>query len=151
MSLPRQAAADEGVTISRARPCERLGSSQRSTSCLPGRRSRRCRHRVAVSIKVIIEENLSSAYLTVAPLLNVNQTIVQRIFQVKNWQVKKHRLGIRPRTEALSPVARQLKRWNRHRSRCRPRHRRLDRLYKCRRPHPVPGLTTPAETFAVAA
>ena len=40
-------------------------------------------------------------------MLNFNKNTVQRIFQLKSWQVKKRPLGFRPRIEALPSVARQ--------------------------------------------
>ena len=40
-------------------------------------------------IKEMIEENPSFGYRTVAGLLGMNKNTVQRIFQLKGWQVKK--------------------------------------------------------------
>ena len=42
---------------------------------------------------------------TVAFLLGFNKNTVQRIFQLKNWQVRKRPIGMRPRIQALPSVA----------------------------------------------
>ena len=53
----------------------------------------------------MIEENPSFGYRTVAALLGFNKHTVQRIFQLKGWQVKKRPVGFRPRIEVLPSVA----------------------------------------------
>ena len=53
-------------------------------------------------IKQLIEENPSYGYRTVAALLRFNKNTVQRIFQLKGWQVRKRAVGFRPRVE-VSP------------------------------------------------
>jgi transposase InsO family protein len=44
-------------------------------------------------------------YRTVAWLLGFNKNTVQRIFQLKGWQVRKRAVGMRPRIEAVPSVA----------------------------------------------
>jgi putative transposase len=56
-------------------------------------------------IKALIEQDPSYGYRTVAGLLNMNKNTVQRIFQIRGWQVKKRLIGFRPRVEALPSVA----------------------------------------------
>ena len=56
-------------------------------------------------ILAMIEENPSFGYRTVAWLLGFNKNTVQRIFQLKGWQVRKRPIGSRPRIEALPSVA----------------------------------------------
>ena len=53
----------------------------------------------------MIEKNPSFGYRTVAFLLGFNKNTVQRIFQLKNWQVRKRHIGMRPRIQALPSVA----------------------------------------------
>ncbi|MGX9079429.1 hypothetical protein ACWTQY_26465, partial [Klebsiella pneumoniae] len=53
----------------------------------------------------MIEENPSFGYRTVAALLGFNKNTVQRIFQLKGWQVRKRPVGFRPRIQALPSVA----------------------------------------------
>lgn len=59
----------------------------------------------ADSIKALIEQQPSVGYRTVAGLLGMNKNTVQRIFQIKGWQVRKRSIGHRPRIEALPSVA----------------------------------------------
>jgi hypothetical protein len=47
----------------------------------------------------------SFGYRTVAHLLDFNKNAVQRIFQLKGWQVKKRPIGFRPRVQVLPSVA----------------------------------------------
>ena len=44
-------------------------------------------------------------YRTVAHLLGFNKNTVQRVFQLKGWQVRKRPVGFRPRIQALPSVA----------------------------------------------
>jgi putative transposase len=62
---------------------------------------------LAERIKALIEEEPSFGYRTVAGLLGMNKNTVQRIFQLKGWQVRKRAVGFRPRIEALPSVARR--------------------------------------------
>ena len=62
---------------------------------------------MAEPIKALIEEEPSFGYRTVAGLLGMNKNTVQRIFQLKGWQVRKRAVGFRPRIEALPSVARR--------------------------------------------
>jgi putative transposase len=62
---------------------------------------------LAEPIKALIEEEPSFGYRTVAGLLGMNKNTVQRIFQLKGWQVRKRAVGFRPRIEALPSVARR--------------------------------------------
>src|SRR5690606_7243771 len=55
---------------------------------------------LAEPIKTMIEESPSFGYRTVAALLGMNKNTVQRIFQLKGWQVKKRTIGFRPRIQA---------------------------------------------------
>ena len=47
----------------------------------------------------MIEAEPSLGYRKVAALLGMNKNKVQRIFQLKGWQVRKRALGHRPRIE----------------------------------------------------
>ncbi|MBL3587829.1 hypothetical protein JMM61_21220 [Rhodovulum sulfidophilum] len=61
--------------------------------------------RFADPIKKMIEEEPSFGYRTVAWLLGFNKNTVQRIFQIKGWQVRKRAVGMRPRIQAVPSVA----------------------------------------------
>jgi len=56
-------------------------------------------------IKALIEQEPSFGYRTLAHLLDFNKNTVQRICQLKGWQVKKRPVGFRPRIEAKPSVA----------------------------------------------
>lgn len=53
----------------------------------------------------MIEEEPSFGYRTVAYLLGFNKNTVQRIFQLKGWQVRKRPVGNRPLIQAVPSVA----------------------------------------------
>ena len=106
IDLARQAAADEGVTVSMTKLCQWFGIPRRSAYYRSQRSAPKVQPRFVEPIKAMIEENPSFGYRTVAHLLNFNKNTVQRIFQLKSWQVKKRPLGFRPRIEALPSVAR---------------------------------------------
>ena len=59
----------------------------------------------AEPIKAMIEENPSFGYRTVAHLRGFSKNTVQRIFQIRGWQVRKRAIGMRPRIQALPSVA----------------------------------------------
>jgi putative transposase len=56
-------------------------------------------------IKAMIDHDPSYGYRTVAGLLNFNKNTVQRIFQIRGWQVKQRLIGFRPRVQAIPSVA----------------------------------------------
>ena len=60
--------------------------------------------RFAEPIKAMINEEPSFGYRTVAALLGFNKNAVQRIFQLRGWQVKKRPIGFRPRVQGLPSV-----------------------------------------------
>lgn len=55
--------------------------------------------RFAEPIKAMIEDNPSFWCRTVAHLLGFNKNTVQRMFQLRGWQVRKRPVGFRPRIE----------------------------------------------------
>ena len=55
----------------------------------------------------MIDDLPYAGYRTVAWLLGENKNTVQRVFQLKHWQVRKQSSGARPRVQALSSVAKQ--------------------------------------------
>ncbi|MER5173685.1 IS3 family transposase [Thioclava kandeliae] len=61
--------------------------------------------RFADPIKAMIEQEPSFGYRTVAWLLGFNKNTVQRVFQLKGWQVRKRAIGMRPRIQAFPSVA----------------------------------------------
>ena len=71
----------------------------------PVKAAPKLQERFVVPIKRMIEEEPSFGYWTVAKLLGFNKNTVQRVFQLKGWQVRKRPIGHRPRIEALPSVA----------------------------------------------
>ena len=67
----------------------------------PARRAPKLQERFVAPIKVLIGEHPSFGYRTVAHLLRMNKNTVQRVFQLKGWQVRKRTVGFRPRIQAL--------------------------------------------------
>ena len=59
----------------------------------------------AVPIKAMAKQEPSFGHRTVAGLLGVNKTTVQRIFLLKDWQVRKRAVGMRPRIQIVPSVA----------------------------------------------
>ena len=71
----------------------------------PTKAPAKVRPELADPIKALIEQEPSFGYRTVAGLLGMNKNTVQRIFQLRGWQVRKRAIGHRPRIEALPSVA----------------------------------------------
>ena len=67
----------------------------------------------AEPIKQLIEAEPSFGYRTVAALLGMNKNTVQRVFQLKGWQVRKRSVGRRPCIQAVPSKAQEPKqRWS---------------------------------------
>ena len=85
--------------------CRWFGVPRRTLYYLPQKAAPKLQPQLVEPIKTMIEENPSFCYRTVAGLLVMNKNTVQRIFQLKGWQVKKRPVGFRPRVQALPSVA----------------------------------------------
>ena len=95
----------EGVTVSITKLCTWFGVPRRTVYYTPTKAAPKVDPRFAEPIKAMIEAEPSFGYRTVAWLLGFNKNTVQRIFQLKGWQVRKRAVGMRPRIEAVSSVA----------------------------------------------
>ena len=95
----------EGVTVSIAKLCAWFGVPRRTVYYKPTKAAPKVDPRFAEPIKAMIEQEPSFGYRTVAWLLGFNKNTVQRIFQLKGWQVRKRAVGMRPRIEAVPSVA----------------------------------------------
>ena len=95
----------DGVYVSTSQLCRWFGVPRRTMYYRPTKQRPRVRPEVAEPIKALIEEEPSFGYRTVAGLLGMNKNTVQRVFQLKGWQVRKRPVGARPRIEALPSVA----------------------------------------------
>jgi putative transposase len=101
----RQGLQADGIDVSMMKLCKWLGVSRRTAYYKPVKAARKVADRFAVPIKAMIEQEPSFGYRTVAHLLGFNKNTVQRVFQLKGWQVKKRPVGFRPRIQALPSVA----------------------------------------------
>ena len=105
ISSIRQGLKDDGFEVSISKLCRWFGVPRRTVYYQPTKALPKVRPELAEPIKQLIEEEPSFGYRTVAGLLGMNKNTVQRIFQLKGWQVRKRAVGRRPRIEALPSVA----------------------------------------------
>ncbi|ARE40554.1 Mobile element protein [Rhodovulum sp. P5] len=91
----------DGIAVPLTKLCAWFGVPRRTVYYKPVKSAPRIDPRFAEPIKAMIEENPSFGYRTVAWLLGFNKNTVQRVFQIKGWQVRKRPVGARPRIEAL--------------------------------------------------
>lgn len=101
----RQGLKADGFEVPVAKICRWFGFPRRTVYYRPRTSAPKVQARFADPIKAMIEEEPSFGYRTVAGLLGFNKNTVQRIFQIKGWQVKKRPVGHRPRIEALPSLA----------------------------------------------
>ena len=101
----RQGLQADGITVSISKLCRWFEVPLRSVYYRPVKAAPTLQDRFVAPIKAMIEENPSFGYRTVAHLLGFNKNTVQRIFQLKGWQVRKRSVGFRPRIQSLPPVA----------------------------------------------
>lgn len=101
----RQGLKADGIAVSISQVCRWLGIPRRTVYYRPSRKAPAIQERFYGPIKRMIEEHPSFDYRTVAHLLNFNKNTVQRIFQLKRWQVMKRPIGFRPRVQAMPSVA----------------------------------------------
>jgi putative transposase len=105
METIRQGLADEGITVSQSQLCRWCDVPRRTAYYRPTKAARVVQARFAEPIKAMIEADPSYGYRTVASLLGFNKNTVQRVFQLKGWQVKKRPVGFRPRVQSMPSVA----------------------------------------------
>ncbi|SUA58173.1 Uncharacterised protein [Oligella ureolytica] len=109
----QQGLKEDGYEVSIAKLCRWFGVPRRTFYYQPVKKSApKLQARLVSPIKQLIEENPSYGYRTVAALLRFNKNTVQRIFQLKGWQVRKRSVGFRPRVEVSPSKAASLnERW----------------------------------------
>lgn len=104
--------AAEGTPVTISQACEWAGIARRSYYYQPVKRQRHVNETLSQRIKRVIDALPYAGYRTVAWLLGENKNTVQRIFQIKGWQVRKRLSGHRPRVQSLPSVAtRPNERW----------------------------------------
>lgn len=95
----------DGFAVPLTKLCACFGVARRRVCCLPTKGAPKVAARFAEPIRTMIEGNPSFGHRTVAWLLEFNKNTVQRIFQLRGWQVRKRALGLRPRSEAIPSIA----------------------------------------------
>lgn len=102
----------EGIHVSINKLCQWFEVPRRTFYYRPVKSTPKVQDHLVTPIKTMIEENPSFGYRTVAHLLSMNKNTVQRIFQIKGWQVRKRAVGFRPRIEAkVSAADKPNERW----------------------------------------
>ena len=101
----RQGLEEDGFKVSISKLCRWFGVPRRTFYYRTVKAPPKLQERLVEPVKAMIEENPSFGYRTVAGLLGMNRNTVQRIFQIKGWQVRKRAVGFRPRIQALPSVA----------------------------------------------
>ena len=91
----------EGFEVSMVKLCRWFGVARRTVYYRPTKAPPTVKPALADPIKALIEEEPSFGYRTVAGLLGMNKNTVQRIFQLKGWQVRKRAVGRRPRIQFI--------------------------------------------------
>ena len=100
----RQGLKADGFDVSISQLCRWFGVPRRTVYYRPTKAAPTLQERFVAPIKALIEENPSFGYRTVAHLLEFNKNAVQRVFQLKGWQVRKRPVGFRSRVQALPSV-----------------------------------------------
>lgn len=95
----------DGIAVPLTKLCAWFGVPRRTVYYKPTKATPKVDPRLAEPIKAMIEAEPSFGYRTVAWLLGFNKNTVQRIFQIKGWQVRKRAVGMRPRIQAVPSVA----------------------------------------------
>lgn len=101
----QQGLAAEDFEVSVSKLCRWFGVPRRTVYYRPVKSAPKVDSKYVEPIKAMIEESPSFGYRTVAWLLGFNKNTVQRIFQIKGWQVRKRPIGFRPRIQALPSAA----------------------------------------------
>lgn len=97
----------DGIKVSISKLCEWFEVPRRTFYYREIKAKPKIQPQLVEPVKAMIEKNPSFGYRTVAWLLGMNKNTVQRIFQLKGWQVRKRAVGLRPRIEAKKSKAEQ--------------------------------------------
>ena len=84
----------DGVAVPLTKLCAWFGVPRRTVYYKPTKAAPKVDPRFADPIKAMIEKEPSFGYRTVAWLLGFNKNTVQRIFQIKGWQVRMRSIGL---------------------------------------------------------
>jgi putative transposase len=92
-----QGLKQDGFEVSISKLCRWFEVPRRTVYCKPTKAPAKVQERFVKPITEMIEQNPSFGCRTVAHLLEYNKNTVQRIFQLKGWQIRKRPVGMRPR------------------------------------------------------
>lgn len=91
----QQGLAQDGFKVSLVKLCQWFDMPRRTVYYRSTKAPPKVQEHLVKPIKAMIEEeNPSFGYRTVAHLLGYNKNAVQRIFQLKSWQVRKRPVGL---------------------------------------------------------
>lgn len=91
----------DGIEVSISQLCRWFGVPRRSVYYKTIKSPPRINEDLAVRVKSEIERYPTSGYRTVAWMLGENKNTIQRLFQLKGWQVRKRKKGFRPRAQSM--------------------------------------------------
>ncbi|MGK0545058.1 IS3 family transposase [Halomonas cupida] len=104
--------AQQGHVVSLVKPCQWLGLPRRTLYYRPRPRQRTINTELTTRVKQTLEQFPTYGYRRLACVLGENRKPIQRILQLKGWQVRKRPQGFRPRAWSLPSVAsRPNERW----------------------------------------
>ena len=104
--------AKEGHHVTISQLCRWFGIPRRSFYYKPKQRERKLDPVKVQRVKEKMEEFPTYGYRRLALLLGMNKKAVQRILQIKGWQIKKRKKGSRPRIkESKSKTSSPNQRW----------------------------------------
>ena len=101
----QQGLAADGFHVSLVKLCRWFDLPRRTLYYRSVKSAPKVQEHLVAPIQALIEEHPSFGCRTVAHLLGMNKNTVQRIFQLKGWQVRRRAVGFRPRIQALPSVA----------------------------------------------
>jgi len=101
----KQGLEEDGIHVPMTKLCRWFEVPRRTVYYQPTKAAPKVQERFESPIKAMIEQEPSFGYRTVASLLGFNKNTVQRVFQIRGWQVKKRPVGFRPRVQAMPSVA----------------------------------------------
>jgi putative transposase len=101
----KQGLEAEGIRVPMTKLCRWFEVPRRTVYYHPTKAAPKVQERFEAPIKTMIEQEPSFGYRTVASLLGFNKNTVQRVFQLRGWQVKKRPVGFRPRVQAMPSLA----------------------------------------------
>lgn len=101
----QQGLLEDGFKVPMTKLCDWFEVPRRTVYYQPVKSEPKIQEKFLNPIRDMIEQEPSFGYRTVAHLLGFNKNTVQRVFQLKGWQVKKRPVGFRPRIKALPSIS----------------------------------------------